>query len=224
MSGGLLPAPGEFVSVFGVKKTGKSSYNRLIFHRWSGDKLCIDVNGDEDPGPGAIRLAKPLNRWPDEPGPLTLHYVPDWTSKSAKDDLDRALGMALFPQDRPVLLWLGEFGRLTDNARPTPYQTTLYQASRHYGPITLLMDQPRAMWVHTSALNQTDRFVIFDMPNRDDQDRLADHIGIERVPFRAALRSIHSRGPYWHAVHDRANPDHAGPPRRLEAMPPLPLG
>jgi hypothetical protein len=50
-----------------------------------------------------------------------MHYRANPAAATYRDDLDRAVAMALFPQDHRVLLWAGEVGELTPNAKAAPH-------------------------------------------------------------------------------------------------------
>jgi hypothetical protein len=94
------------ISAWGKKGKGKTAFNREIYRSYGGDKLTIDVNGHAEPGEDAERITEPGKSWPRPDGmpgerrkTRNLHYVADPGSATYRDDLDRAVGMALFPKD-----------------------------------------------------------------------------------------------------------------------------
>jgi hypothetical protein len=119
------------ISSWGKKGSGKSYFNGLIYQSWPGDKLAIDVNGHAYVGPDAKRInpdeGMPKS-WPEQTGcrarSASRRTCTTWPTRRAatyRDDLDRAVGMALFPQDHPVLLWAGEVGELTPQQERQPH-------------------------------------------------------------------------------------------------------
>jgi hypothetical protein len=196
------------VSSFGMKKSGKSHLNGLIYQSWPGDKLAIDVNGNAYVGPDAQRVTPTPDgqlpkSWPKAdrvPGerrkPVNLHYVANPSAATYRDDLDRAVGMALFPQDHRVLLWAGEVGELTPNSKSAPHMRQALMQNRHYN-VFGLFDAPRPMNVDPLILAQSDLVAIFRLPNPDDRKRVADSIGFEPKRFDAECRRCWARGAHW---------------------------
>lgn len=201
------------ISAFGMKKSGKSHLNGLLYQSWPGDKLAIDVNGNAYVGPDAVRVkpgpdGKMPGRWPrgdQVPGerrkPQNLHYVANPASPTFRDDLDRAVGMALFPQDHKVLLWAGEVGELTPNSKSAPHMRMALMQNRHYN-VFGLFDAPRPMNVDPLVLAQSDLVAIFRLPNPDDRKRIADSIGFEPKRFDAEYQRCMARGAHWFLLWD----------------------
>jgi hypothetical protein len=196
------------ISSFGMKKSGKSHLNGLIYQSWPGDKLAIDVNGNAYVGPDAKRVTPGMDgsmprSWPRAdrvPGerrkPENLHYVANPSAATYRDDLDRAVGMALFPQDHRVLLWAGEVGELTPNSKSAPHMRQALMQNRHYN-VFGLFDAPRPMNVDPLVLAQSDLVAIFRLPNPDDRKRVADSIGFEPKRFDEQCRRCWARGQHW---------------------------
>jgi hypothetical protein len=201
------------ISGFGMKKSGKSHLNGLIYQSWPGDKLCIDVNGNAYVGPDAVRV-KPgpdgalPKRFPAPdvpPGerrkPQNLHYIANPSSPTYRDDLDRAVGMALFPQDHRVLLWAGEVGEMTPGSKAAPHLRQVLQQNRHYN-VFGLFDGPRPMNVDPLVLAQSDLVAVFRLPNPDDRKRVADSIGFEPKRFEAEYRRCIAGPPHSFLLWD----------------------
>jgi hypothetical protein len=183
----------KIISAFGRAGSGKSVAMRRLYQSWPGDKLCLDVNGNAEPGADAERIARAdlSKRWPikrddatGQPRPRNLHYRADPGSATYVDDLDRAVGMALFPQDHPVLLWAGEVGELMPNAVAQPNMRRVLQQNRHH-KITALFDGPRPVGVHPLVLAQSRFVFVYNVPNPSDRRRIADSIGYDPAAFDA---------------------------------------
>lgn len=196
------------ITAWGKKGKGKTAFNREIYRSYPGDKLAIDVNGHADPGEDAERVDEPLKAWPrpaDLPGerrrPRNLHYVADPGSATYRDDLDRAVGMALFPKDHPVMLWAGEVGELMPNGRPGPHMRRLLQQNRHYRT-TALFDGPRPVYVDPQVLLQSNLVALFELPNPADRRRVAETVGLDPKQFDRACFETWDRGDYWFLLID----------------------
>jgi len=210
----LDPHRPMIISAWGRKGSGKSVFNRRIFRSWPYDAIAIDVNGNAEPGPDAERITREQigSRFPDQAPaigerhrPRKLHFRADPGSATYADDLDRAVGMALFPQDRPVCVWAGEVGELMPNGRPGPHMRRLLQQNRHH-KVTALFDGPRPMFVDPLVLAQSDLVAVYNMPNPADRKRVADSIGYppkrfdvehEETQRRNGAEKAAGRDPYW---------------------------
>ncbi len=207
------PSKPVIISSWGRKGAGKSTFNRRLFASWPYDKLCIDVNGDADPGPITRKLSKDdiTSRFPapqavmpgaPAPGPQSLYWRADPGSATYEDDLDRAVGMALFPQDHPTLVWCGEVGEFMPSAQRTrPHMRRLLMQNRHYRA-SVLFDGPRPAHVNPLVLAQSDYVAIYHLPNPDDRDRIAKQIGYPPTRFSAECDETFRRGPYWFLFWD----------------------
>lgn len=217
----------KVLSAWGRKGSGKSVFNRRLYHSWSGDKMCIDVNGNAEPGEGAERIGREDLRpaWPKDPAPplgerarrrpRNLWFRADPGSATYTDDLDRAVGMALFPQDRPVMLWAGECGELMPNGRTGPSMRRLLQQNRHHR-VTACFDGPRPVYVNPLVLAQSDFVAVYHLPNPNDRKRVAESIGYPPERFSRECEETWRRGPFWFLLwHAEAH--------RLYRMPPLPV-
>src|SRR5664280_1059926 len=102
--GDLDIADGKILLAIGKKKSGKSILGKMYFMSYPGDKVVIDVAGDDGPwGDDVIEISGDVSelpkRWPehmrDEKKPMTLRYVPNPESKTYVEDMDAIIGMAL---------------------------------------------------------------------------------------------------------------------------------
>lgn len=206
----LDPTKPMIISAWGRKGSGKSTFNRRIYASWPYDKLCVDVNGDADPGPDAERITLPLpaafpappTGLPGAPRPRyrNLHFRADPGSATYDDDLDRAVGLALFPQRQRALVWAGEVGEFFPNATSTkPHMRRLLQQNRHYSA-TALFDGPRPVNVNPLVIGQSDIVAIYHLPNPADRERIADTIGYPKTRFHEECETTFRRGPYWYLL------------------------
>lgn len=213
----LDPEGNLIASAFGRKGSGKTTWNRRLYQSYPFAKLCIDVNGNADPGPESKRIYSIERKMPrleqDKPAP-DLHYVADPGSPSYRDDLDRAVGMAMYPTDQLSLVWCGEVGELTTGSRTGPHLRRLLMQSRHYHT-SALFDGPRPMDIDPLVYGQSDYVAVFDLPNPDDRDKLAKTIGFPAQQFRAECDETFRRGEFWHLLWVSAS-------KRLYRCPPLP--
>lgn len=202
------PAKPMIVSAWGRKGAGKSFFNRRLFRSYPFDKLCVDVNGEADPGPDAVKITReeiggrfpaPPTQVPGAPppGPRNLHWRADPGSPTYDDDLDRAVGMALFPQGNKTLIWCGEIGEFMPSAQRTrPHMRRLLMQNRHYSA-SVLFDGPRPAHVNPLVLAQSDIVAVYHLPNPDDRERIANEIGFPPKRFHEECAETWRRGKYW---------------------------
>lgn len=211
-------ARNQMIGVFGRKGTGKSTLANMLYRQWPGvDKLCIDVSGDDSPGPASTRVTTAPTRMPD-PGRdgagVDLHYVADPGSNTYRDDLDRAIGAGLFPRDRAALVLIHEVGEVLPAGQSGPNGRILVQQGRHYSCSAILCG-PRPQKIDPLALSQCDELFLYDVPNPDDRRRLADAMGLEPRELDEAFRGVRARGRHWFLRYGAADHD-------LTLCPPLP--
>jgi hypothetical protein len=215
------------ISAFGRKGSGKSVFSRSIYHSWPGDKLCIDINGNAGPGEDAERITVDQARagkWPnpnlhlgERARPRNLYFRAQPTSATYREDLDRAVGMALYPQDHPVLVWAGECGELMPNGRPGPHMNALLQQNRHHRA-AVLFDGPRPVWVSPYVLLQSDLVAVYRLPQISDRKRIAECIGVESATFERVCRETWRTDPHAFVLCDTTTPE-----TTLWQCPPLPI-
>lgn len=209
----------SLILLVGRKKSGKSVIARNLYASYPYDKLAIDVNGDAEPGDDAepLRAPLPLQFPADQDGrPRNLHYRADPRSATYRDDLDRAIGLVLFPQERRAMVWLDEIGEVTTGNTTPPNLRLLLMQSRHHGPASALMCGPRPMNIDPLAVSQADRIYIFDLPNPADRQRLAENMGYPAARLNAELEETLRRGRFWHLLYDAET-------HRMFRMPPVPV-
>jgi hypothetical protein len=214
------------VSAWGKKGSGKSHGNRLLYRAYPFDRLAIDVNGNADPGPDAERIGREQlgGKFP-APAPMvgerrkarSLWFRAHPGSPTYREDLDRAVGLALYPQDHRTCLWAGEVGELMPNGRPGPHMRTLLMQNRHHN-VTALFDGPRPMFVDPLTLAQSDLVMVYKLPNPADRKRIADSIGFPPKEFDRECQDVWRRGDHWFLMWD-ANRDTL---YRHEPLPPMP--
>jgi hypothetical protein len=213
----LDPHKPWFVSAWGKKGSGKSYLNRLLFDSYPYDRLCIDVNGNADPADSEKLTGDLPRKFPEgvarvgEKRPArSLHYRAHPGAPTYRDDLDRAVGLALYPQDHRTCLWAGEVGALMPHGRPGPHMATVLQQNRHYN-VTFLADGPRPVYVDPLTIAQSDFVAVFRLPNPSDRRRIAEEIGFsprefDRECFATWRRPRSEHGGQWFLLWD-ANAD-----------------
>lgn len=216
----LNPDLNQLLLVLGRKGSGKSMNARELIRGWPYiDKFVIDPTGDADPGDdvGCVTVTTLPEQLPKAPkGQFSFtRWIADPQSPTYRDDLDRAVGLALFPQDRKTLLWVDEATEVFPANRLGPYARTLLQQSRHYLTSAVLCC-PRPMGLDPLTIGQADRVIMYDMPHPRDRERVAAAIGIPPKTLDVELDALREKGPYWYLMYDaRAH--------ELYRCPPLPL-
>jgi hypothetical protein len=214
---------GTIVLAVGKKRSGKSVFARQLYKAWPYDKLVIDPTGDADPGEDAERLRPEeiTNRFPvrhelNGPAkPRNLHYRADPGSPTYRQDIDRVIGMALRPRDRKTLLWVDEWGEVSQVNRTQPNARRLMMQSRHYGPVSAILCCPRPKHIDRLSISQADGIAIYAVPDFEDRRTLAANMGYDPKEFEAEYADNRARGThsylFWHA-----------PSETLFNCPPLP--
>jgi hypothetical protein len=214
------PSRGFLILCVGVKESGKSTAARETYLRLSHiDRLCIDPTGDADPGEDAEVLSDPLpSSWPWSLSkePRNLLYRPHAGDDDFVDKMDAALGIALFPKDHPVVVWVDEAGLLCPTANSAkPNLRTLLISLRHYGPCSVILCTPRPKKIDTLMISQADLIYIYALPAYKDRETLAENMGFPIKVFEAAHAELVARGDYWFLLYQQKG-------RRLWLCPPLP--
>lgn len=199
----LDPHRPTIISAFGKKGSGKSTWERSIYRSFPFDKVALDVTGDIDPGDDAVEIYDPLpDSFPLDPNgePRNLHYRADPGSPTYREDLDHAVSLALFPKEQNTLGWFDEVGELTSGNRTGPSMRRLLMQSRHYHSSALFAG-PRPMDVDKLIISQADVLVIYDLPDPDDQAKIAKIIAYPVQRFAEAIAEIRALGSYYHIVY-----------------------
>ncbi len=200
----------------GRKGSGKSYAAERLYRAYPNDKLVLDITGDADP-PGAVLIDEPAAKMPEgeDDEPVNLRYKLDPGSHTFLDDADRAVGMALYPKERPSLLWVDEMGMVTSGNKTGPHTRRLLMASRHYRASALLCC-PRPIDIDKLCVMQADLVFVYDLPDPDDRIKIAKCIGYPPVKFSEECDATFRRGDHWFLLW--VTKEH-----RLYRMPPLPL-
>lgn len=199
----LKPDSSLLIAAFGKKGSGKSTWCRSFYTSFDGDKLAVDVNGDIGPGDNAVEIFNPLpDFFPTDPDGYAqnLHYRADPGSPTYREDLDNAIKMGLFPKENHVLLWLDEIGEFTSGNRTDPAMRRLLMQSRHYN-CSAIFGGPRPIDVDKLVISQSDIIGIFDLPDPDDQAKIAKIIAYPIQRFAAAVAEMRALGPHHHLVY-----------------------
>jgi hypothetical protein len=200
------PTRNQIMLFVGRKGSGKSVMAREHFRAWPGaDRLVIDVNGDADPGDDLdpVVLRGPIVQLPprrDPRVPEVFRWIADPQAETFAEDIDKALGAALFPRDRKVVTWVDEAGEAFPANRTGPNGRTLLHQSRHFNASVILCC-PRPKGIDPLCLAQADRVVMFDVPSPLDRQRLADGIGIAPARLDEVMRETRRRGDHWSTMY-----------------------
>lgn len=196
-TGTIDPAAGVVIVCVGKKGSGKSVMGLRYTRAYPGDRLIIDVAGDDGPiGEDVWELrgsADELPRsWPELPRdgdrPMTIRYVPDAGSPTFLADVDTALGLAI---DRgECLVLVHEMGRVFPAGRPLPNAQRLLQHGRHNGATTLVACGPRSQGIDKLLIQQADLIYVFELQGKDDRDAIAENINWDRRAFDDAVSQL----------------------------------
>lgn len=205
-AGTIDPSAGVVIVCVGKKGSGKSVMGLRYCKAYPGDRLIIDVAGDDGPVGEDVwemrgRADELPLRWPELPRdgdrPMTIRYVPDAGSPTFLADVDTALGIAI---DRgECLVLVHEMGRVFPSGRPLPNAQRLLQHGRHNGATTLVACGPRSQGIDRLLLQQADLIYVFELQGKDDRDTIADNIGWDKKAFDAAVGKLQR---YEHLLFD----------------------
>ncbi len=245
--GTIDPERGVIVLCVGKKGSGKSIMGLLFFRAYPGDKVVIDVAGDDGPtgadvitivgkgwwesAPGGKRKYNPGDLptdWPEHlrkyddrghPLPMILRYVPDPRSDTYLEDMDHIVGLVMQHGNCAVLVH--EIQALAPAGRTPPNMRLLLMHNRHQ-KVTGIFCGPRSQTVDVLCINQADLIYTFELQGAADRVRIAENIGWEVQDFH---RRVRAQGPHEHQLYDAnvPKPEHEGAddPRlvHMEALP-----
>jgi hypothetical protein len=224
--GEIDPSTGVIIFCAGKKRSGKSKMALLWFESYPYDRVVIDINGDDGPHEGVIELTGTVDelptKWPEhlrEDGRrMTLRYHPDMGSATFVEDVDAVLGMAY--RTGRVCILIHEVGLIAKSSKTPPHMLRILQSNRHR-QVTALFCAPRVKTTNTLVYGQADLLYVFELPNGDDRDALADAIGWDRADFAAGVQEL---GPheYLRADTNENRPASGEPDLRLVSCEALP--
>jgi hypothetical protein len=230
--GEIDPAKGVVIVHLGKKRSGKSKMALLWFESYPYDRVVIDVNGTDGPHRDVIELNGTVDtlptKWPEHlreqdadgrPKRMTLRFHPDMGSATFLEDVDAVIGMAY--RTGHVCILVHEMGLIAPSTKTPPHVKRMLQSNRHR-QLTVLLCAPRPKTMNPLVLGQADLVYVFELPNRDDQDTVADAVGWERDDFHKAVNELGAHE-YLRADTNENRPEGEGEPDlRLVHAPALP--
>lgn len=236
-TGDIDPNVGVVMTFLGKKRSGKSKMALLWFESYPYDRVVIDINGTDGPhhasGPydQLVELHGTADTLPQKfpehlrehaedgtPKRMTLRYHPDMGSPTFLEDVDAVLGM-VFRTGRMCVL-IHETGLVAPSGKTPAHMLRMLQSNRHR-QLTCLFCAPRPKTMNTLVVGQADLVYVFELPNRDDRDVVADSIGWPREAFAEEVNQL---GPHecLRADTNANRPDEGEPDQRLIVCPALP--
>lgn len=240
--GRLEIADGRIIVAVGKKRSGKSIMGKYLFRSYPGDRLIIDVAGDDGPvGPAVHEIVGRTvddlpTMWPEHlrdftdkgrPKQMTLRYAPDAGSPTVAQEIDHVIGLGLIQGGKAanegrtgVCILVHEIGVVAPVHRTQPWMRRLLAHNRH-NSATLIGCGPRPQTVDPLVLQQADLIYTFEMMNPNDRKRVAETIGWSPVDFTDAVNRL---GPHEYLRYDanELQPDHGEADTRLLHFPALP--
>jgi hypothetical protein len=234
--GQLDIADGRIILCVGKKKSGKSVMSMVLFQSYPGDKVVIDVAGDDGPmGGDVIDLHGTTDtlprKWPEhlrkDGRPMTLRYVPDPGSSTEAEDMDAVVGLALYHGRRQhhagkvgCALLCHESETLAPVQKTQQHMRRALAQNRHYH-LTLIMAGQRPMGIATKLLSNADLVYAFELLNPDDRERLGKTVGWNARDLSDAMEDL-GRHEYLRFDSNEMKPEDGEPDVRLVHFPPLP--
>lgn len=225
--GEIDPSKGVVITCLGKKRSGKSKMALLWFESYPYDRVVIDINGTDGPHQGVVELTGTADtlpmKWPehlrDGDKRMTLRYHPDMGSATFAEDVDAVLGMAY--RTGRVCILVHEAGLVAKSSKTPPHMLRILQSNRHR-QITALFCAPRPHTMNPLVVGQADLVYVFELPNRSDQEAVADAVGWERDDFALAVKEL-GQHEYLRADTNENRPTTEGDPDlRLVHCPALP--
>jgi len=204
------PDRSTFILACGRKGRGKSESLRMVFDAWPYDRGILDITGDarpDDPATVAIGMPASVDResyrkHPDDRLTFWIRVTPKQPERDFLKQQDDAMALGLYPQDRPFLMLVDEYGQMVPNGRAGPEMSLALQSSRHYH-LSLGLACPRPVFIGPLTITQADLVLVYELPNRDDREAIAKNIGFPVREFEAAYFANQERGDHafllWHA-------------------------
>jgi hypothetical protein len=226
--GRIDPSKGRIIALFGRKGSGKSVMGLTLFRSYPGDRVVLDIAGDDGPvGEDIIDLVGNKDelptRWPEwrrvDGKPMTLRYKPDPGSPTYLEDMDAVVGIAL---DRgECCLLVHETTELARAVGTPPNTRRALGQGRHNGATTQIYCAPRTQGINRLVIQQADLVEVFELKGAGDRDVIAEDIGWDKKEFSEIVVALQ---PFWHAVYDQniAPPLAGEDDQRLAVHAPLP--
>lgn len=223
---------GVIIVCVGKKRSGKTVMSMLFFESYAGDKVVIDVAGDDGPlGPDVIELkgtAGELPRkWPEHlrqdrgrgPEPMTLRYVPDPGSATYAEDMDAVVGIAMSHGN--CALMVHEMGVLAPSGRVKRHTARFLRFNRHR-KVTGIFAAPRPITMDPLVIAQADLIYVFDLPVPEDQQRVAKTVGWPPNDFSDLVKDLGAHEYLRYDANQDKPEDDSDPDLRLVHYPALP--
>lgn len=225
---------GIIITCVGKKRSGKSIMSMLWFQTYQGDKVVIDVAGDDGPvGDDVIELKGTVDelprKWPEHLRPedssgrpvsaMTLRYVPDPGSPTYGEDMDAVVGLAMSHGNCALLVH--EMGVLAPSNRVRRHTARFLRFNRHR-KVTGIFAAPRPITMDPLVIGQSNLIYCFDLPVPADRARVAETVGWDPSDFSDLVQDL-GRHEYlrYDADEDKPQTDD-DPDRRLVHFPALP--
>lgn len=198
----LDPEASNFVMLLGKKRSGKSVRARAFAEQWPRRLLVIDVLHEIEMD-GALILNTVPKAWPtteDDKGqrwPVQRVVIRiDMGAADHIEQIDAAFGLAYSTGD--VLVWVDEVhvSMPTEKSRRMHHARRILVHGRHR-LISLLLCGPRPTHVDRLCLMQSDHVLVFDLPQRDDRERIADDLGVDRDDLAEIINTLPPHGYAW---------------------------
>lgn len=208
--GHLEIADGRIILAVGKKKSGKSILAKVLFDSYPGDKIVIDVAGDDGPfGDSVVDLhgtAEDLpRRWPEQGRqedpqgrrlPMTLRYMPNPESSTMTEDMDAIIGLGMAHGAREhdagrigCAVLVHEVDALAPVNRTPPHMRRALRQNRH-NQLTLILCGPRPKVIDPLVVQQSDLIYTFELLNPSDRKRLAETMGWHPADFDTAVHEL----------------------------------
>ena len=192
-NGALIIGDGKIITFVGKKRSGKSVAAKLMFDSYPGDKIVLDIAGDDGPyGDDIPELTGHTvdtmpRRWPesmrDGDKPMTLRFVPDGGSDTFLHDMDAVLALAMAHGSRErakgrmgCAVLVHEMGVIAEVHKTPKHLRRALMHNRH-NAVSLFFCGPRTQTIDPLVIAQSDVVYVFELMNPDDRKRLAQTIG-----------------------------------------------